>query len=458
MSGSVYLGQQRLDSVTPTSGEVARQAAVEDILDLIATWRGPRAALERDELLWLTAERTGYRAEALATFASAYAARQQRLEAAQTLDRSLRQARAALVAQNDVQAITRVLSATLATLQVPTEDQPPAFSVERLDRESRQLRRGRASGWVTVEQLGIDFQAGELTVIGARTGHCKTSFLVGLLYNWLRDEEPSTPEEIVLCYTLEEPEIRLYHRLLTLWSVDAGDGWIVNEVRDYLQGGARLVPNDGRRNPETIEAARAQLRRRETRLQLVYRPLWTIDQLVAHARQLAQRQRIGGILIDYLRRIPPPAGKLERRDLEVSLIGRRLKALAVEVAAPVVVTAQINREAVRDAVKIPADLSYTNEKVQNALRSRRPELHQLREGGAEQEADQVVGLMNFIADWRQDVDLRGLRIRAPGSAGEETRLEVGVLKSRYGQVGQWDALAFEGRFHRLRDPRSRLEV
>jgi hypothetical protein len=49
-------------------------------------------------------------------------------------------------------------------------------------------------------------------------------------------------------------------------------------------------------------------------------------------------------------------------------------------------------------------------------------------------------------------------MRAPGSTGEATRLEVGVLKSRYGQVGQWDALAFEGRFHRLRDAGSRTEV
>jgi replicative DNA helicase len=442
----------------PASGEGARQAAVESILDLIPTLQGPRTPLDRDELLRLTAERTGYSAEALATFATEYAERQQRLDTAQTLDRSLRQARAALASQGEVQAVTRMLNSTLATLQVQAEEPPAAFSVERLDGESRQLRRGRSSGWITVDQLGIDFQAGELTVVGARTGHCKTSFLVGLLYNWAKDVEPSTPEEIVLCYTLEEPEVRIYHRVLTLWSVEAGDGWMVNEVRDYLRGGGRLVPTDGRRNKETIEAAKAQLRRWENRLQIIYRPLWTIDQLIAHARDVAQRRRIGGILIDYLQRIPPPTGKLERRDLEVSVIGRRLKALAVDIAAPVVVTAQINREAVRDAVKIPMDLAYTNDKVQNALRSRRPELHQLREGGAEQEADQVVGLINFIADWRQDVEIRGLPMRAPGSVGEATRLEVGVLKSRYGQVGQWDALAFEGRFHRLRDPSSRTEV
>jgi hypothetical protein len=73
--------------------------------------------------------------------------------------------------------------------------------------------------------------------------------------------------------------------------------------------------------------------------------------------------------------------------------------------------------------------------------------------------------MNFIADWREDAgpeeaEWRGMAIPGVGSgrAAAATRLEVGVLKSRYGQVGQWDALAFEGRFHRLRDPYDRMEV
>jgi DnaB-like helicase C terminal domain len=95
-----------------------------------------------------------------------------------------------------------------------------------------------------------------------------------------------------------------------------------------------------------------RLRSWERRLLIVYRPLWTIDELVAHAQEVTSRRKLGGILIDYLQRIPPPTGKPDQRDLEVSLIGRRLRALAVDVAAPVVVMAQTTREVGREAARL----------------------------------------------------------------------------------------------------------
>jgi replicative DNA helicase len=63
-------------------------------------------------------------------------------------------------------------------------------------------------------------------------------------------------------------------------------------------------------------------------LLVVYRPNWNIDDIDAHARALHKRQPISAVLVDYLQRIPPPAGRFDRRDQEVSAIGRRLKTLA----------------------------------------------------------------------------------------------------------------------------------
>ena len=78
------------------------------------------------------------------------------------------------------------------------------------------------------------------------------------------------------------------------------------------------------------------------------------------------------------------------------------------------------------------------------LRARRPQLHHLREGGSEQEADLVLGLMNYRADYEQKED-------HAGGVPDVTRLEVGLLKARYGEAGKRAALAFEGRYHLLRD-------
>jgi replicative DNA helicase len=130
-----------------------------------------------------------------------------------------------------------------------------------------------------------------------------------------------------------------------------------------------------------------------------------------------------------------------------------LKALSEVVAAPVVVGAQVSREAARLA-EVPGGKSYGDPAVQNAIRKRRPQLHHLREGGSEQEADLVLGLLNYRADYLEDEGERDEGKQAP----PVTRLEVGSLKNRYGAVGHWATLAFEARYGLLRDPLREDEV
>jgi replicative DNA helicase len=161
--------------------------------------------------------------------------------------------------------------------------------------------------------------------------------------------------------------------------------------------------------------------------------------------------------VDYLQRIPPPAdGAFDRRDIEVSQVARALKALAVDVAAPVLVGAQINRQAVAEAGKLPSG-DYRDADVQETLRARRPKLHQLREGGSEQEADLVLGLMNYAADYEQDREAPTTHLETV-AVPPVTRLDVGVLKSRYGRQGSWAKLAFHGRSGLIRDPYAHDEI
>ncbi len=76
---------------------------------------------------------------------------------------------------------------------------------------------------------------------------------------------------------------------------------------------------------------------------------------------------------------------------------------------------------------------------------RRPQLQHLREGGIEQEADLVLGLLNYAADYQAEVG-------EAGPVTSTTHFEVGTLKNRYGPVGSWAALEFNGRFGLLQDP------
>lgn len=383
--------------------------------------RGDRAALDREDLLRLTAEATGYTFETLEEVAENHAARRRREARERKMDAALSHATDARRKGDRPEVVAEDLRRELAVVEAAAEKPPPAFSVDRLQRESLETPAGRSSGWTTLDECGVSFNPGELALLGlgARTSHAKTSALVGLLANWLEIDG----EDVFVLYSHEEAEVRIFHRLLTLVTAKAscqdGDRWEANAVRDHLRdrNSRETWPN-----PATLAKALTAARSWEDRLVVVNRPRWTVAELEAHARALAVSRPVGAVLVDYLQRVPPPPGPYDRRDIAVSAVGRRLKALAVDVNAPVVVGAQINREAVPDNFQANLDGKTYQEAIPN-IRLARPNLHNLREGGSEQEADLVLGLLNYAADYRTEA-------RAERRAPDETLLEVGVLKNR----------------------------
>jgi replicative DNA helicase len=95
--------------------------------------------------------------------------------------------------------------------------------------------------------------------------------------------------------------------------------------------------------------------------------------LRTRARRLKRRQGLGMIVVDYLQLMRSPAGmRTENRVQEVSEITRGLKAIAKELAVPVMALSQLSR-----AVEQRDD--------------KRPQLADLRESGSiEQDADVVM--------------------------------------------------------------------
>jgi len=438
---ALYLGEDLLGGLTPASEDRAKREAVGRVLDFSSDLRGERAALDAEDLLRLTAERTGYTFETLHEMGVSARERRERERAELEVKSAARELQDALGKPGaNVFELASDFSVRLSVVQGRAEDPPPVFSVDALVSELKSTPEGLSSPWAAVNELGVRFQPKELAVLGARTGHGKTSALVNLAHAWL-DKKLDGP---LVFFSHEEPSELVFCRLVALLTAGETSRWTFAEVRDYLRSPRSRGDSYGWPDAKVLGRAMDRLRATEDRLHLVHRPGWSVGRISAHARELAGTRGVGAVFVDYVQRIPAEA-KADRRDIEVSAIGRALKALAVDLSVPVVAGAQINREAIPD--KYQATINKALQKgvseAVGAMKSARPDLHNLREGGSEQEADLVLGLMNYAADLRSEAD-----------SGHATNLyEVGVLKNRYGDVGKWAALAFEGASGLIRDRR-----
>jgi replicative DNA helicase len=160
----------------------------------------------------------------------------------------------------------------------------------------------------------------------------------------------------------------------------------------------------------------------------------TIAQLASRARRLKRQRGVGLIIVDYLQLLAGSANKArEGRVQEVTEITVGLKALAKELAVPIIALSQLSRQ------------------VENR-EDKRPQLSDLRESGSiEQDADVVLfvyreeyylerlmpneGTPEFQG-WQEKMD------RAHGKA------EVIIGKQRHGPTGTVE-LQFEGKLTRF---------
>ena len=170
----------------------------------------------------------------------------------------------------------------------------------------------------------------------------------------------------------------------------------------------------------------------------------SLSALRTRCRRLKRTAGLALVVIDYLQLMRPAAGtRPENRVLEISMITQGLKAIAKELAVPVIALSQLSR-----AVESRED--------------KRPQLSDLRESGSiEQDADVVM----FV--YRDEYYLQQ---RAPKQMGYDNedkfhsavekwqrdmeqvhnRAELLIEKQRHGPTGKIDLL-FEGEFTRFAD-------
>ncbi len=308
-------------------------------------------------------------------------------------------------AKQSPEDLKRHLDEALASL-LPVARELSREDADGLAAVSQRLQRSakrRSTGLKLLDSQERWFADGELALLLGRTSHGKTNFMLNLAAHWL-DEPQGAP---LLYYSLEMTAEQLAARILA--------------IRAQGPAPATLSP-PGQGWGE--------------RLQLRFTPRIDVDRLAADALRRMAGQKAGAVFIDSLTALmPPPQVRTHgRRDLELAEICRRLKELAVVLDCPVIAAVPARRdnlsegaEPLRMLLARGAELHQPD--VEDAIRWRRPRLEHLPEPGLEGHADVVLALLNFVADYQEELDPEHRQVF---KAQPESPLEVSALKHRSG--------------------------
>jgi replicative DNA helicase len=276
-----------------------------------------------------------------------------------------------------------------------------AAVAERLQR----TRKRRSSGFPLLDSQERWFSDGELALLLGRTSHGKTNLMLNLAAHWL-DESAGAP---LIYYSLEMTAEQLAGRLLALRAA---------------------------KGPSPTAMLNPPGKGWGERLQLRFTPRIDVDRLAADALRRMAGQKAGAVFVDSLTALmPPPQVRTHgRRDLELAEICRRLKELSVVLDCPVIAAVPARRDNLTEADKplrllLARGAELHEPDVEDAIRWRRPRLEHLPEPGLEAHADLVLSLLNFVADYQEELDPEHRQVF---KAQPESPLEVSALKHRGG--------------------------
>ena len=166
-------------------------------------------------------------------------------------------------------------------------------------------------------------------------------------------------------------------------------------------------------------------------------PALPISTLAARARRLKRTHGLDALFVDYLQLVRPASSRSDGRVQEISEITQGLKAIAKELAIPVVALSQLSRQV-------------------ESREDKRPQLSDLRESGSiEQDADVVMFV--FREEYYKERekpgehDTEGMMKWQDEMQMLEGRAEVIIGKQRHGPIGTVD-LYFEDSFTKFSDP------
>lgn len=200
------------------------------------------------------------------------------------------------------------------------------------------------------EKVGA-FKPGDFIIIAARPSMGKTAFALEIAKNVAKEKN-------VALFSLEMPNEQLIQRLVTS---EAMVNFLSIENKKYF--------NQNQNN--LLDLAFDKIR--NLQLWIDDSPTAKIGEICWKARKLHSIQNLDLIIIDYLQLIEAESSR-ENRQQSVSEISRTLKALARELAIPVIALSQLSRRV-------------------ESRENKRPQMSDIRESGAiEQDADIIMFL------------------------------------------------------------------
>jgi replicative DNA helicase len=215
--------------------------------------------------------------------------------------------------------------------------------------ERKELITGVPTGFEGIDTLTSGLQKSDLIIVAGRPSMGKTAFALNIALN------ASTLSGIpVAVFSLEMSKEQLALRMLASEAkVDS------QRIRKGLLGETDW--------PKLIAAAG---KLSEALIFIDDTPALSVLEMKAKSRRLKAENGLGLVILDYLQ-LMKGGGSRDSREQEISEISRSLKALAKELAVPVIALSQLNR------------------KVEDRT-NRRPQMADLRESGAiEQDADVI---------------------------------------------------------------------
>jgi replicative DNA helicase len=224
--------------------------------------------------------------------------------------------------------------------------------------EARGTVNGQTTGFPQLDEMIDGLKPGEMTVIAARPSMGKTALAINIAEHIALDTKRH-----VAFFTLEMSTDQIMQRLLCSRAkvnmASVRKGFLSDRDFPALTGTATHVANLSTFRPLEMISP-------------------TVTTIAARARRLNRRYPLAAIVVDYLQLCRSNSKQAKsNREREIAEVSAGLKNLAKELKLPVVVLAQLNRDA---------------EKRTGA--KGRPRMSDLRESGSiEQDAD-VIGLLH----------------------------------------------------------------
>jgi replicative DNA helicase len=262
--------------------------------------------------------------------------------------------------------------------------------IDDLDRRREGLR-GLALGLSDFDELTCGLEPGDLVVVAGRPGMGKTALLVSVACH----VAASTG---VAVFSAEMPAQQLMRRCVALLS---------SVPQGRLRRAERLTDADwAALTPATADLA-------ERRIWIDDTALPQLAHIRAETTALKARERLGLVIVDYVQLVH---GRGANRYEQLRDVAYGMKALAKDLGIPVIVLAQLNRGV-------------------EGRDQKRPQLSDLRDSGAIEEAADIVGLLYSEGYYDRSFEMPYV-------------LECQVQKNRNGERGEclW---RFAGEFSRV---------